>query len=104
MNNNGFKNFFHKVNLILVDNNNNFYGILKVKSIWIDLAVKNCFEQIVKDEFKTEEKFFEDFSGNLSIVIEKLEDTIKNLGVAYNVEFEYMGYEFLNVDNIFKKN
>lgn len=94
------------VNLIITDNDNNFYGILKVNSNWNSLAVNNLFRTIIKEEFGTDEKFFEDFSGNLSIAIEKLEKTILKDKVqafnnGYSVIFEYENYEYFNVDDIF---
>lgn len=96
------------VNLIINDDNNNFYGILKVKSNWNSLAVNNLFRTIIKEEFGNEEKFFEDFSGNLSIAIEKLERTIlvdkaQAIKNEYSISFEYDNYNYFNVDKVFDK-
>lgn len=96
------------VNLIITDNDNNFYGILKVNSNWNSLAVNNLFRTIIKEEFGSEEKFFEDFSGNLSIAIEKLEKTIlvdkvQAIKNEYSISFEYDNYNYFNVDKVFNK-
>ena len=70
-----------KVNIVFTDDNNNFYGILIVYSGYSEKAIKLRLEDIIISMFGNSEVFFENFSGNLSKVLEVLgKEIIKDFG------------------------
>ena len=85
-------------NVIMVDNDNNFYGVWKVETVFTENAIHLIIKNIILDMFKTKDKFFEDFEVNLCKVYTKL--TERN-GI-FNVDLEYFGSDTFNVDKIFE--
>ena len=96
------------VKLIITDNKNNFYGILGVKSPYTEYGISCILKDIIRDNFskyvdneKLEFPFFEDFSGNLSIAIEKLSDYLLEKCKDSEITFDYYNCDYFNVDTIF---
>lgn len=91
-----------KVNIVFTDDNNNFYGILIVYSGYSEKVIKLRLENIIINMFGSSKKFFEDFSGNLSKVLEVLgKEIIKDFGDKAIVQFEYNNGSMFNVDKVF---
>lgn len=90
------------VKLIITDNKNNFYGILGVKSPYTEYGISSILRDIVFENFINGYKdFFEDFSGNLSIAIEKLSDYLLEKCKDSEITFDYDNCDFFNVDTLF---
>lgn len=93
----------NKCYITFTDDNNNNYGILKVVSGYNEKFVKHLITEYIK-VYESEERFFEDFSSNLSWVMSKLNSTIKNdFGDEAYIEFEYENTNYFNVDRVFVK-
>lgn len=97
-----------KVNIVFTDDNNNFYGILIVYSDYSEKAIRLRLEDIIISMFGSSKKFFENFSENLSKVLEVFEKEIvencrsrTSLEDKAIVQFEYNNGSMFNVDKVF---
>ena len=84
-------------NVILVDNNNNFYGTWKINTSYKEDILHLVIKNTIIDMFKNMENFLEDFEVNLCKIYVKLcEDEHIS-----NVDYEYFNSDILNIDEIF---
>ena len=91
-----------KVNIVFTDDNNNFYGILIVYSGYSEKAIKLRLEDIIISMFGSSKKFFENFSENLSKVLEVFgKEVVEKFGDKAIVQFEYNNGSMFNVDKVF---
>lgn len=87
--------------VIITDNNNNNYGILKVCSKYSLSAISHILKGHIIDMFENEENFFRDFSSNLSMVLEVFDSEVSKQGIGAYISFYYNNTDMLNVDKIF---
>ena len=91
-----------KVNIVFTDDNNNFYGILIVYSGYSEKAIRLRLEDIIISMFGSSKKFFENFSENLSKVLEVFgKEVVEKFGDKAIVQFEYNNGSMFNVDKVF---
>ena len=97
-----------KVNIVFTDDNNNFYGILMVYSGYSEKVIRLRLEDIIISMFGSSKKFFENFSENLSKVLEVFgKEVVENcrsrtpLEDKAIVQFEYNNGSMFNVDKVF---
>lgn len=91
-----------KVNIVFTDDNNNFYGILIVYSGYSEKVIRLRLEDIIISMFGSSKKFFENFSENLSKVLEVFgKEVVEKFGDKAIVQFEYNNGSMFNVDKVF---
>lgn len=90
-------------NIVLVDNDNNFYGVIKVLSCSLRLEVVEEFiKDIIINLSGSEEKFFMIFSEVISDMCGELEKKItKTQDYKCVVNFIYDNADTFNVDKVF---
>ncbi len=86
--------------IVITDNNNNNYGILKVCSKYSLSAISHILKGHILDMFENEENFFRDFSSNLSKVLEVFDSEVGKQGITAYTSFYYNNTDFLNIDNV----
>lgn len=86
--------------IVITDNNNNNYGILKVYSKYSLSAISHILKGHILDMFENEENFFRDFSSNLSKVLEVFDSEVGKQGITAYTSFYYNNTDFLNIDNV----
>lgn len=86
--------------IVITDNNNNNYGILKVYSKYNLSAISHILNGYIIDMFESDEKFFDDFSANLSNVLEVFDKEVIKQDITAYTSFYYNNTDFLNVDNV----
>ena len=91
-----------KVNIVFTDDNNNFYGILIVYSDYSEKVIRLRLEDIIISMFGSSKKFFENFSENLSKVLEVFgKEIVEEFGDKAIVQFEYNNGSMFNGDKVF---
>lgn len=95
--------------IVLLDNDNVQYGIVSVLCGWKEFYVRNLIQEFLVDSVANvcakdkKEKFYETFSENISYMLDKLEQKVKEKFENGYVRFEYYNVEVFNVDNIFEE-
>lgn len=87
--------------VIFVDESNNYYGTLEVHSQYNDRFIHSRLKSIILDLFKSQDEFFEDFSANLSKVLEVFDKEISKQNFLGYTKFHYMDSDLFNVDKVF---